>query len=130
MSPKRFDTWFFLGRVDPREEVVVDGGEICDHRWLRPIQALEAYRAGEIDMAPPQFVTVTWLEAHRVTQDAMRELGREPIMVFHPRICRSPEGACILYPGDAGYEDWEVERPGARHRLWALAKGDWRYERD
>ncbi len=130
VTPKRFDTWFFLGRVDPAEEVVVDGGEICDHRWLSPVQALEAYRAGQIDMAPPQFVTVTWLESHRVTHDAMRDLGREPIMVFRPRICRLSEGACILYPGDAGYEDWEVERPGARHRLWAMAEGGWRYERD
>ncbi len=129
VTPKRFDTWFFLGPVGPDGEVTVDGGEICDHRWLSPGAALEAYRSGEIQLAPPQFVTLTWLEAHRSVGDALRELGREPIMVFHPRICRTSEGACILYPGDAGYEDWEIERPGARHRLWALGEG-WRYERD
>jgi len=129
VAPKRFDTWFFLGRVGPDEEVTVDGGEICDHRWLSPRAALDAYRSGEIQLAPPQFVTVTWLEAHRSADDALRELGRGPLLVIHPRVCRTPEGACMLYPGDAGYDDWEIERPGARHRLWALGEG-WHYERD
>ena len=58
-----------------------------------------------------------------------REVGRGPLLVIHPRVCRTPEGACMLYPGDAGYDDWEIERPGARHRLWALGEG-WHYERD
>ncbi len=34
-APKRFATWFFLARV-PTGEVVVDGGEIVDHRWWAP----------------------------------------------------------------------------------------------
>ena len=39
-----------------------------------------------------------------------------------------PEGACLLYPGDAGYEASETGRAGPRHRLWMLPDG-WRYER-
>jgi len=35
----------------------------------------------------------------------------------------------MLYPGDAGYDAQDADRPGPRHRLWALA-GGWRYERD
>jgi hypothetical protein len=34
----------------------------------------------------------------------------------------------MLYPGDAGYEAGDVERPGPRHRLWSLPAG-YRYER-
>ena len=51
----------------------------------------------------------------------------EPLVTFRPRICRTPDGACMLYPGDAGYEAGDPDAPGPRHRLWALASG-WRYE--
>ena len=34
-----------------------------------------------------------------------------------------------LYPGDAGWEDRDAERPGARHRLLFLEAG-WRYQHE
>src|SRR5216684_1876288 len=47
--PKRFDAWFFVARAG-NEAVQVDGGEIHEHRWMRPAAALAAQRAGEIDL--------------------------------------------------------------------------------
>jgi len=128
LAPKRFDTWFFLGAVGGREAVRVDGTEICGHRWLSPRDALEAHRSGEIRLAPPTFVTVTWLTRHSHSADALAVLGRGPILTFRPKICPIPDGACMLYPGDAGYEAGDVERPGPRHRLFSLPAG-YRYER-
>jgi 8-oxo-dGTP pyrophosphatase MutT (NUDIX family) len=129
ISPKRFDTWFFLGCVGSDHEVRVDGGEIRAHRWLTPREALEAHASGEIRLAPPTFVTVNWLLSHATTEGALRSLGREPIPTFRPRVCPRPEGVCILYAGDAGYDEGAVERAGARHRLW-MAPDGWRYERN
>jgi 8-oxo-dGTP pyrophosphatase MutT (NUDIX family) len=128
VAPKRFDTWFFLGSVGCDEEVRVDGTEMCAHRWLSPRGALEAHRRGEIRLAPPTFVTVTWLTRYSSSADALASLGRGPILTFRPKICRTPKGGCILYPGDAGYADGDPERPGPRHRLWSLPSG-YRYER-
>jgi 8-oxo-dGTP pyrophosphatase MutT (NUDIX family) len=128
IAPRRFDTWFFLGTVGRHEVVRVDGSEMSAHRWLSPKDALEAHRGGEIRLAPPTFVTVTWLADYSRSADAVGALGRGPILTFRPRICPIPDGACILYPGDAGYEAGDVERPGPRHRLWSLASG-YRYER-
>ena len=128
ISPQRFDTWFFLGAIEPSHEVVVCGSENVAHRWLAPTAALAAQQSGEIQLAPPTFVTVTWLTEHARAADALRALASAPFITFRPRIHRTGEGAVMLYPGDAGYEANDPERTGARHRILAHADG-WRYER-
>jgi 8-oxo-dGTP pyrophosphatase MutT (NUDIX family) len=128
IAPKRFDTWFFCASLGMDARVEVDGGEIRRHRWLRPQDALELHRAGELRLPPPTFVTVTWLSEFGAVEPALRTLGRPPLVTFRPRLCPAPEGGCMLYPGDAGYEDLDAERPGPRHRLWTLPSG-FRYER-
>ena len=128
IAARRFDTWFFLGAVAAEAEVRVDGVEIATHRWLAPASALEAHQRGEIRLAPPTFVTVCWLAEHPAAGAALDSLARAETLVFRPRICPQEGGACILYPGDAGYESGDPARPGPRHRLWALPEG-YRYER-
>lgn len=38
--PKRFDTWFFLTRVERDTEVTIDGREIVESMWIAPAEAL------------------------------------------------------------------------------------------
>jgi 8-oxo-dGTP pyrophosphatase MutT (NUDIX family) len=128
ISPQRFDTWFFLGAIDASHEVVVCGSEMVAHRWIAPRAALAAHGSGELSLAPPTFVTVSWLLEHARAADAVRALAGAPFLTFRPRIHRTPEGAVMLYPGDAGYEANDPTREGARHRILAVASG-WRYER-
>ncbi len=128
ISPQRFDTWFFAAALAAAHEVVVCGSEMVAHRWLAPSAALAAQRSGELSLAPPTFVTVTWLAEHTRAADAVRALAAAPFITFRPRIHRSAEGAVMLYPGDAGYEANDPARPGARHRILAVPSG-WRYER-
>jgi len=129
LAPKRFDTWFYLADVAADVPVTVDGEEIGHHRWLAPAAALAAHQERVIQLAPPTFVTVSWLEGLETTRHAHAVLGPAPVPEFRPHICQRPEGPCMLYPGDAGYETHDPAVPGARHRLWALSEG-WRYERD
>jgi 8-oxo-dGTP pyrophosphatase MutT (NUDIX family) len=128
LAPQRFDTWFFAGAVDTAHEVVVCGSEMVAHRWLAPAAALAAQTSGELSLAPPTFVTVSWLGAHARAAEAVRALADAPFITFRPRIHRGAEGAVMLYPGDAGYEANDPTAPGARHRIVALPSG-WRYER-
>jgi 8-oxo-dGTP pyrophosphatase MutT (NUDIX family) len=128
LAPQRFDTWFFAGVVDTAHEVVVCGSEMVAYRWLTPTVALAAQTSGELSLAPPTFVTVSWLAAHAGAADAVHALAAAPFITFRPRIHRSAEGAVMLYPGDAGYEASDSTLPGARHRILALPSG-WRYER-
>lgn len=128
IAPRRFDTWFFLGVVGAEHAVRVDGGEIVNHRWLPAASALESHHAGELALAPPTFVTVTWMSRFARAAEAHATLSREPLVTFRPNICRIEGGACILYPGDAGYERSDPDASGSRHRLWSLVDG-YRYER-
>lgn len=128
VARKRFDTWFFATHVERTVEVTVDGGEICDHRWMRPERILEARLAGGLDLAPPTFVTIHWLAEYQNVRAAMDGLVRESVPKIEPNICRIENGACILYPGDAGYEASDMHLPGGRNRLWSV-EGTLRYER-
>jgi 8-oxo-dGTP pyrophosphatase MutT (NUDIX family) len=56
-TPKRFATWFFAARAS-EHGVSIDGGEIQNHEWLSPATALARHAAGEIDLAPPTWVTL------------------------------------------------------------------------
>jgi len=129
LAPKRFDTWFYLAGVAADTPVTVDGGEIGHHRWLAPAAALTAHDDRVIQLAPPTFVTVHWLDGIATTREAHDVLGPAAVPEFRPRICPRPEGPCMLYPGDAGYDAHDPDAPGPRHRLWA-SPGAWRYERD
>jgi 8-oxo-dGTP pyrophosphatase MutT (NUDIX family) len=126
--PKRFATWFFIGAADATQ-VRVDGGEIHAHAWLTPAAALEAQRAGEIELPPPTFVTLSTLLAVQSTRAALVSARAAAPVVYLPRVVRVPGGACSLYPADAGWEHRDPLRAGPRHRLHMLESG-WRYERD
>ena len=127
-SPKRFDTWFYFACVADAADVRVDGSEIARHQWMTPEDAIDAHRRDAIRLAPPTFVTVTWLAEIASTSIARERFRGDALVTFRPRICRVGDGACMLYPGDAGYDALDPEATGARHRLWALPSG-WRYER-
>lgn len=127
-QPRRFATWFFAARA-PTGEVRVDGGEIHEHRWLTAGAALAAQRAGEIELPPPTFVTLVELARQASAASALAAAAARRPFVYLPRIVRSGDLAASLYPGDAGWETRDAERPGPRHRLSFLASG-WRYERE
>jgi hypothetical protein len=127
VAPKRFLTWFFLARA-PSHAVSIDGGEIHEHEWMRPVRALERRDAGEIEVAPPTFVTLHELSHSGSVDHALDAArAREPEH-FSTAIARVDGGVCALWHGDAGYEERAADQPGPRHRLWMLAEG-WRYER-
>ena len=47
---------------------------------------------------------------------------------FTTKAAFTDEGVVVMWHGDAGYEDGDAARDGARHRLWMVDTG-WRYER-
>jgi 8-oxo-dGTP pyrophosphatase MutT (NUDIX family) len=127
ITPRRFLTWFFLAQA-PAGPVVVDRGEIREHAWMSPAEALRRRDAQEIELAPPTFVTLTDLARFESVAEALAAArAREPER-FETRIAVGSEGPVALWHGDAGYADSDVGRPGPRHRLWMSDSG-WRYER-
>jgi 8-oxo-dGTP pyrophosphatase MutT (NUDIX family) len=122
----RFSTAFFVGPA-PTGEVVVDGGEIRDHRWVSPAGALALHRQGEIELAPPTFITLVQLgEAPDL---AGLLAGRAAVEHFATRIAGVGDDLVALYHGDAGYESGDPHAAGPRHRL-VMSAGGWAYLRD
>jgi 8-oxo-dGTP pyrophosphatase MutT (NUDIX family) len=127
--PKRFDTWFFAAAARGGEPIRIDGGEIHAHEWMSAGRALEAHRAGEIELPPPTFVTLLEISRLGCVTDVLGTFRSRPPEEFLPRLRTSGDSAFTLYKGDAAYEGGDVDAPGPRHRL-RMAGNDWRYERD
>jgi 8-oxo-dGTP pyrophosphatase MutT (NUDIX family) len=124
---KRFATWFFAVAA-PEGEVTIDGGEIHDHAWWTPSEAMRLRNAGEIELSPPTWITLEQLRPYATVAEAMSGLTDMTPEHFTTRFTTVDGGAVALYHGDSGYEDQVADRPGGRHRLWMLDSG-WRYER-
>jgi 8-oxo-dGTP pyrophosphatase MutT (NUDIX family) len=124
IAPRRFSTWFFLAPA-PAGDVVVDMGEIHEHMWTHPADALARRDAGEIELAPPTWITLQWLGRFLTVAEAQRSVS-EP-QLFATRVGRIDGLPMVMWAGDAGYETGDVTASGARHRL--VMADTWRYER-
>lgn len=127
ITPKRYFTWFFLASA-PDSTVAIDGGEIHEHAWMPPAEALARRDQGEIELAPPTFVTLFELSRCESVDRALAYTRSRVPERFQTVIAGVDGGAVALWHGDSGYEDATADRPGPRHRLWMLGEG-WRYER-
>jgi 8-oxo-dGTP pyrophosphatase MutT (NUDIX family) len=128
IAPKRFATWFFVTAA-PVGDVIVDGGEIHEHAWVRPAEGLARRDAGDIELAPPTWVTLHDLATFANVQDALDAVGAREPEYFETRIATVDGAIVALWHGDAGYESGDAAAAGPRHRLW-MADAGWRYERD
>ncbi|HEX4882361.1 MAG TPA: NUDIX domain-containing protein [Porticoccaceae bacterium] len=125
ITPKRFATWFFAARAEGHHaEVTIDGGEIDDHQWINPAQALARHAAGEIDLVPPTWMTLHQLAAGDSVAALLAILNAQSPRVYVTHLGKTPDGDRVaLWAGDAGYEAWDANIPGRRHRLTMASTG-------
>jgi len=128
VAPKRFATWFFLAAA-PKGVVSIDGGEIHDHVWVSPAAAFKRHAAGEIQLAPPTWVTLHWLAESADVEGALQRARRDTVEYFTTHIVKGEDGEIVaVWHGDVAYEGGDLAVAGGRHRL-AMIDGGWRYER-
>jgi 8-oxo-dGTP pyrophosphatase MutT (NUDIX family) len=128
-TPKRFSTAFFVAPLaDGAAEVVIDDGEIREHRWQRPSAVIEGRDAGHIGLTPPTFITLSQLLPHHTVAEVLAAAAAREIEHFATRIEVVDADVIAMYHGDAGSESGDVMASGGRHRLWMGST--WRYERD
>lgn len=129
-GPKRFATWFFACRAPVGEagEVTIDGGEIHDDEWVRPMDMLGRRDDGEIQLAPPTFVTLNDLAGHQDVDAVLAAAaGRTPPR-YLTRVGQLDGALVTMWAGDAGYDSGDAETPGPRNRV-VMTDGAWVYER-
>jgi 8-oxo-dGTP pyrophosphatase MutT (NUDIX family) len=126
-APIRFATWFFMTRA-PEGAVTIDDGEIHEHVWIQPAEAIRRRDLGEIELFPPTWVTLSTLGEFPTVDAALAFARARPPAYYRTRIAPIEGGRAALWAGDAAYDDDDLARPGPRHRLLMLPDG-WRLER-
>jgi 8-oxo-dGTP pyrophosphatase MutT (NUDIX family) len=117
LAPRRFATWFFVGPAAADHVVTIDGGEIHESEWMRPADALVRRDAGEVELAPPTWMTLSYLTGFDDVAALMDDAHRRTPVVYETVIARGETGAVAMWAGDAGYATEDPAVPGARHRL-------------
>ena len=126
---RRFATWFFLARVPDSREIEVDGGEIEEHIWITPDQALADKHAGLKQLMAPTFVSLLELGDCANVDEVLQRAARRAPPVFEPHFCKTDDGPISLYYGDSGYETYDINAEGPRHRCEMCETG-WAYIND
>ena len=112
----RYATWFYITVVPSDVAITVDGSEIVAHRWIRPLDAVEAQHQGELTLPPPTLVSLIDISRCETGAEAVAMAAQRQPPYFFPIIIRRDDDMCMLYPGDAGYEDADPDVAGVRHR--------------
>jgi 8-oxo-dGTP pyrophosphatase MutT (NUDIX family) len=118
VTRKRFDTRFFLATVPPGQEPRHDEHEATESLWLAPRTALRQYWDGQIELAPPQIMSLTHLARHRSVRSAMEAARnrRPPCIRPEPH---DVDGVRVLcYPGDPWHSQREQALPGPTRLNW------------
>ncbi len=109
---KRFDTRFFVAAVPPGQVARHDDHETTESIWLSPRTALQQYWAGQIELAPPQIMSLAHLARHAdVNSVLVAARGRRP-PVIQPEPFDHEGGRVICYPGDVRHSVREQALPG------------------
>src|SRR3954468_20521196 len=96
---RRFDTRFFIATVPPGQQARHDDHEATESLWLSPRAALRRYWDGEIDLAPPQIMSLAHLARHRsVAQVLAAARARKPPCI-QPHPLQADGTRSVCYPG-------------------------------
>jgi len=103
MSPRRFDTWFYVA-VAPEEQLAIcDGSETVDAEWISPHEALRLAEAGERTVIFPTRMNLQMLGEATSAEDAVRRSKARKIVTVEPEMTVRGGERVLVLPPDAGY---------------------------
>lgn len=109
---KRFDTRFFVAAVPAGQTARHDDFEATESVWIRPRQALEQYRDGQITLAAPQIMSLAHLSRHPSVDSVLAEASARRPPVIQPASFTQGEDRILCYPGDPQHPVAERALPG------------------
>ncbi len=113
VSSKRFDTRFFVAAVPAVQTARHDNHEATESVWVAPRAALEQYRDGHIELAPPQIMSLAHLARHRSVASVLDEARSKRPALVQPEPYDDENGVRVLcYPGDPRHSVRERALPG------------------
>lgn len=112
MGTRRFDTRFFVAQAPADQTALHDNEETTDSVWLAPRAALEQYRDGRIDLAPPQIMSLAHLARHASVASVLDAARRQRPPLILPEPFDHDGVRVLCYPGDAMHPVRERALPG------------------
>ncbi|TAF74290.1 MAG: NUDIX hydrolase [Curvibacter sp.] len=100
LSKKRFDTRFFLAMAPHDQIASHDNHETTASIWLKPVEALQRYYRQEIEMAPPQIMSLGHLARYATAADAIRAAQAQLPPCVLPENFEENGTTVLSYPGD------------------------------
>ena len=107
-EPKRFDTRFFLVKVDSLQAGSHDGFELTDSFWISPTDALDKMHQGEMNMILPTIHTLTMLAVFSNSQEAFDDFNSKKdadIPAILPKFVKKDDEWLTFLPGEDGYAE-------------------------
>lgn len=100
VTNKRFDTRFFVAAVPNDQIARHDDHEATESVWLRPRAALEQYWEGQIELAPPQIMSLVQLARHTQLSHVLQAARQQRPALIAPEAFDDDGHRVICYPGD------------------------------
>lgn len=106
--PIRFDTRFFLAVADANAMAEVDGEELIDEEWIRPLEALRRDDDGEWAVSFPTRKVLQMLATETTVGSLVDHFRSFDIVPpIQPRLSVDDDGIHILMPGEPGFDGAE-----------------------
>lgn len=112
VTNKRFDTRFFVAAMPQAQTARHDERETTLSTWLAPRAALQQYREGRIELAPPQIMSLAHLARHASVQQVLDAARSRRPPVIQPEPFDHEGTRMICYPGDERHPVRERALPG------------------
>jgi 8-oxo-dGTP pyrophosphatase MutT (NUDIX family) len=102
---RRFDARFFVAALPPGQQATEHAAEADHTVWLRPAQALDAARAGEISLLPPTASTLNDFAVAEAAGETLADIlaKRRVITPVQPRLLLAGGTAWLEVPDGIGY---------------------------
>ena len=112
LSRKRFDTRFFVARAPPGQHATHDNHEATDSAWWSPRAALRRYWEHDIELAPPQIMSLAHLARHQSVASVMAQARARLPPLIQPEPFEHEGTRVVCYPGDERHPVSERALPG------------------
>ncbi|WP_296444687.1 NUDIX hydrolase [Rhodoferax sp. UBA5149] len=112
LTNKRFDTRFFVSAVPSNQIARHDNHETTASVWLQPRTALAQYWQGQIELAPPQIMSLAHLARHASVQSVLQAARSRLPPTIEPEPFEHEGARAICYPGDERHSVRAQALPG------------------
>ena len=105
--PRRYDTRFFIAPAPAEQIAMHDNSETVAHLWVRPGNALELFKRGEIDLMFPTIKTLESLVQFGRVEDLLSHARTKPqIAATTPHVSTARDGSIrMLIQSDYAYAE-------------------------